>query len=302
MTSPQEQRIPKTPNSPTKTRAPPTSPQVSYQKQRYPAPSQTNSGHNYGSQYGNQQGYVVRSSPQSNAMYGVSQRGQPQIRAQPPASGSPQVIIQPQGSGSSTSQQHFIIQTPNEQYSHRAGGPPGQRTYTQSSSGTPVSVAGQQQQVVIQFHHQAPNMDNSNMGQRLVIHPQQLVEHRRIVTSSGGYPPNSQPPSSSQQGVVHAQVNVDVPDRPSGSSMPTPRPTKAMPPQPKIHQKPDEVLHEVSTHPDFTPLPDSFHIILDQIHTSNVPPKELYKKMKRQFKFLVFVSYCNLFSKNISIV
>lgn len=281
---PEQQRITKTPSSPSKSRAPPATSQVLYQKvvPRYPpAPPPSSSGHNYGHQYGNQQGYVVRSTSQNNNMYTVQQRGQPPIRNQTNSSGKPQVIIQNQTAGSSQ-QQQFIIQTPQEQYNHRGGAPAGQRAYNQQSTTTPVSTG--QQQVVIQFHHQSA-VDNNNMGQRLVIHPQQLVE-RRIVATSSAYPLNT-PNSNSQTGVVHAQVNVDVPDRQMGLG-PSPRSLKSLPQQTKIHSKPEEVVNELSSHPDFTPLPDSFHTILEQIHTSNTPPKDLYKKLKRQFKFLVF--------------
>ncbi|CAD5209023.1 unnamed protein product [Bursaphelenchus xylophilus] len=270
-----ERPTPKTPTTPSK-RPPPNT--ATYQKTRFPSPSGASSSHNnYGHnvQYGPPSGYVVRSAPSNNQMYTVQQRG------------SPMVIIQPQGGVSTSQQQHFIIQTPQDQYGHRSGATV-QRSYPAQNTGPPVSVAGQQhqQQVVIQFHHQPPN--DSQLGQRLLIHQHQLVE-RRVVTSASYPPPSSSQAHSVQQG--SSQVVDGGPERPeigTGS-----RTVKQQTPA-KIVQpvKPDDIYSEMSSHPDLMALPDSFNTVLDQIHSSGAAPKDLYKKIKRQFKFLVYENEC----------
>ncbi|CAD5206335.1 unnamed protein product [Bursaphelenchus okinawaensis] len=257
---------------------------ATYQKARFPSPSNSSSSHNnYGhhvQQYGPPSGYVVRSSPSNNQMYTVQQRGPPAVRAQPPGSTKPQVIIQPQGNVSTSQQHHFIIQTPQDQYPHRAGATV-QRAYPSANSGPPVSVAGQQhqQQVVIQFHH-PPLNDN----QRVLIHQHQPVE-RRVMTSAP-YPTSASQPHSSQQS------SSQMPEGVSERDLIHSRQMKPMPPKIPQPVKPDDIYNEMSSHPDLMALPDSFNTILDQIHSSGAAPKDLYKILKRQFKFLVYENEC----------
>lgn len=55
--------------------------------------------------------------------------------------------------------------------------------------------------------------------------------------------------------------------------------------------KQEEVFDDLSMHPaQILPLPDSFNAILDQINSSGESPKAFYRRLKKQFKYLVYVS------------
>jgi hypothetical protein len=58
--------------------------------------------------------------------------------------------------------------------------------------------------------------------------------------------------------------------------------------QPPLAIKSEEMFDEM--HPAHLPLPDSFNTILDQIHSSGESPKAFYRRLKKQFKYLVYVS------------
>ena len=58
----------------------------------------------------------------------------------------------------------------------------------------------------------------------------------------------------------------------------------------------DELFDDFSMHPAAQPLPDSFARILDQLHASGESPKVFYRKLKRQFKLLVYVRFAVCFS------
>lgn len=60
--------------------------------------------------------------------------------------------------------------------------------------------------------------------------------------------------------------------------------------QPQIPIKQDELFDDLSMHPVQMPLPDSFNTILDQIQSSGESPKSFYRRLKKQFKYLVYVS------------
>lgn len=65
--------------------------------------------------------------------------------------------------------------------------------------------------------------------------------------------------------------------------------------QPQIAIKQDDLFDDLSMHPAHLPLPDSFSTILDQIHSSGESPKAFYRRLKKQFKYLVYVSLYNLY-------
>ncbi|KAI6174867.1 INO80 complex subunit E [Aphelenchoides bicaudatus] len=209
--------------------------------------------------------------------------------------GSSQVIIQcrpdQQASYSQgqSSNQHFIIQTqqtsdqPPTVYQRPGGGRPEiQRQYIQTipngppaqtsvSSGQGQQSSGQPQVLHIQLHH-------SDMpGQQKLLIQQQPTStvqqsDRQGTSASSSVHPHHLPPTAQQQ--MQRSKNV-----------------RTLLAQPPMAIKGEEMMFD-EMHPAHLPLPDSYNTLLDQIHASGESPKTFYRRLKKQFKYLVYENEC----------
>jgi hypothetical protein len=213
-----------------------------------------------------------------------------------------------------TSNQHFIIQasdqppTVYQQRTNVGGRPELQRQYIQTIQNGPptqtsvTSTQGQQsssqpQVLHIQLHHSGiPDQQKVQILQQAPNSSvQQQLMDKRLGSASNG--PQQQAIGADSQ--ISSSSTIQHHLHVSNQQLQRTKNIRTLAAQPALSTKQEEVFDDLSMHPaPILPLPDSFTAILDQINASGESPKAFYRRLKKQFKYLVYVSIYYHYNKN----
>ncbi|KAI6203658.1 hypothetical protein M3Y94_00582100 [Aphelenchoides besseyi] len=175
-----------------------------------------------------------------------------------------------------------------------------------STSGSSTQQSGSTQPPVLHIqvlpHSGAPTSTQAQLVDKRINHVTSLPPshahsstHQQIISghlqgqaSDQVVVADRRPGPSSSIAVHHQQplpAQRPAPRSKAQRSIPT-----APPPPQQIKQ--EELFDDLTMHPTHMPMPDSFNMILDQLHSSGESPKAFYRKLKKQFKYLVYENEC----------